>query len=173
VNYETLRFVTSAPTLVVIPNAVYQSAAIANLTATGQAAQVPFYNQLFSIYNNARGASAATPYNGTTYANAFEGNPKDNLVEQLVTARLDDKLGPNDKWDYGVQLAFVDPINAAFNAKSAQPTYEGQLVETHFFSPNLVNQFNFSTLWYATPFVNSNPTAAAALIPYTALYREE
>ncbi len=36
---------------------------------------------------------AATPYNGTTYANAFEGNPKDNLAEQLVTARLDDKLG--------------------------------------------------------------------------------
>ncbi len=32
----------------VIPNAAYQSAAIANLTATGQAAQVPFYNQLFS-----------------------------------------------------------------------------------------------------------------------------
>jgi hypothetical protein len=176
VNYETLRFVTSAPTLVVIPNAAYQSAAIANLTATGQAAQAPFYNQLFSIYNNARGASAATPYNGTTYANAFEGNPKDDLVEQLVTARLDDKLGPNDsffahfKWDYGVQPAFVDPINPAFNAVSAQPTYEGQLVETHFFSPNLVNQFNFSTLWYATPFVNSNPTAAAALIPYTLVF---
>ena len=122
VNYETLRFVTSAPTQVIIPNAAYQSAVIANLNATGQAAQVPFYNQLFGLYNNAPGASRATPYNGTTYANAFEGNPKENLVEQLVTARLDDKLGPNDsffahfKWDYGVQPAFVDPINSAFDA---------------------------------------------------------
>ena len=173
VNYETLRFVTAAPTQVIIPNAAYQSAVIANLNATGQAAQVPFYNQLFALYNNAPGASRATPYNGTTYANAFEGNPKENLAEQLVTARLDEKLGANDsffahfKWDYGVQPAFVDPINSAFDASSAQPTCEGQLVETHLFSPNLVNQFNFSTMWYATPFVNTDPTAAAALIPYT------
>jgi Carboxypeptidase regulatory-like domain len=173
VNYETLRFVTAAPTQVIIPNAAYESAVIANLNATGQAAQVPFYNQLFSVYNNAPGASRATPYNGTTYANAFEGNPKENLTEQLVTARLDEKFGANDsffahfKWDYGTQPAFVDPINSAFNAQSVQPTYEGQLVETHIFSPNLVNEFNFSTMWYATPFENTNPTAAADLIPYT------
>jgi Carboxypeptidase regulatory-like domain len=172
-NYETLRFVTSAPALVIIPNAAYESSAIANLNATGQSAQVPFYHQLFNIYNNAPGASAATPYNGTTYANAFEGNPRENLTEQLVTARLDVKFRPNDsffthfKWDYGVQPAFVDPINSAFNAESDQPTYEGQLVETHIFSSNLVNEFNFSTIWYATPFANTNPTAAAALIPYT------
>jgi hypothetical protein len=172
-NYETLRFVTSAPTQVIIPNAAYESAVIANLNATGQSAQVPFYNQLFSIYNNAPGASAATPYNGTTYANVFEANPRLNLAEQLVTARLDVKFGPNDsffahfKWDHGVQPAEVDPINSAFDAESDQPTYEGQLVETHLFSPNLVNEFNFSTIWYATPFVNTNPTAAAALIPYT------
>src|SRR6202789_2928982 len=172
-NYETLRFVTSAPALVIIPNAAYEGSVIANLNATGQSEQVPFYNQLFTLYNNAPGASAATPYNGTTYANAFEGNPRENLAEQLVTARLDAKLGPNDsffthfKWDYGVQPAFVDPINSAFNAESDQPTYEGQLVETHIFSSNLVNEFNFSTIWYATPFANTNPTAAAALIPYT------
>lgn len=175
-NYETLRFVTSAPTQVVIPNAAYESAVIANLNATGQSAQVPFYNQLFSIYNNAPGASAATPYNGTTYANSFEGNPKNDLTEQLVTARVDEKFGPNDsffahfKWDYGVQPAFVDPINSAFNAESKQPTWEGQLVETHIFAPDLVNQFNFSTMWYATPFINTNPTAAAALIPYTLVF---
>ena len=175
-NYETLRFVTSVPTQVVIPNAAYESAVIANLNATGQSAQVPFYNQLFTLYNNAPGASAATPYNGTTYANSFEGNPKNNLTEQLVTARLDAKLGPNDsffahfKWDHGVQPAFIDPINSAFNAESDQPTYEGQLVETHLFSPNLINEFNFSTMWYATPFVNTNPAAAAALTPYTLVF---
>ena len=175
-NYETLRFVTSVPTQVVIPNAAYQSALIANLNATDQSAQAPFYNQLFALYNNAPGASAATPYNGTAYANSFEGNPKNNLTEQLVTARVDEKFGPKDslfahfKWDYGVQPAFVDPINSAFNAESAQPTWEGQLDETHIFSPNLVNEFNFSTMWYATPFVNTNPAAAAALIPYTLVF---
>lgn len=175
-NYETLRFVTSVPTQVVIPNAAYESAVMANLNATGQSAQAPFYNQLFALYNNAPGASAATPYNGTTYANSFEGNPKNNLTEQLVTARVDVKLGQNDsffthfKWDYGVQPAFIDPINPAFDAESKQPTWEGQLDETHIFSPNLVNEFNFSTMWYATPFVNTNPAAAAALIPYTLVF---
>jgi hypothetical protein len=97
-NYETLRFVTSAPTQVIIPNAAYESAVVANFNATGQSAQVPFYNRLFSIYNNTPGASAATPYNGTTYANVFEANPRLNLAEQLVTARLDVKFGPNDSF---------------------------------------------------------------------------
>jgi hypothetical protein len=177
-NYETLRFVTSAPALVIIPNAAYESSVIANLNATGQSAQVPFYNQLFTLYNDAPGASASAPYNGTTYANAFEGTPRENLAEQLVTARLDATLGPKDsffthfKWDYGVQPAFVDPINSAFDAESDQPTYEGQLVETHIFSRNLVNEFDFSTIWYATPFVNTNPTVAAALIPYTLTFAD-
>ena len=62
------------------------------------------------------------------------------------------------------------PSTLPSTRRAHQPTYEGQLVETHLFSPNLVNQFNFSTMWYATPFVNSNPTAAAALIPYTLVF---
>ena len=94
-------------------------------------------------------------YAGTTYANSFEANPKNFLPENLVTARLDHKLGANDnmfihfKWDHGVQPTYVDPINSAFNAESDQPDYEGQLEETHTFSPNLINQFIFAASWYA------------------------
>jgi len=173
VNYETLRFITAVPTQVVIPNAAYQSAALANLTATGQSAQVPFYQQLFGLYNGAPGAAGATAYNGTTYANAFEGTPRTDLTESLITARVDNKMGPNDgffahfKYDNGTQPTYVDPINSAFNSDSKQPDWEGQLQETHTFSPNLINQFVFSTAWYSAIFVNDNPTAAAALIPYT------
>ena len=172
-NYETLRFLTSVPTQVVVPNAAYQSAVIANLNSTGQSAQVPFYQQLFGIYNGAPGEAAATPYNGTTYANAFEGTAKSNLSEQLVTARADFKPGADDslfahfKYDIGTQPTYVDPINSAFDADSKQPDWEGQLQETHVFSPNLINQFIFSTAWYSAIFENENPTAASALIPYT------
>ena len=172
-NYETLRFETAVPTQVIVPNAAYQSAVISNLSSTGQSAQVPFYQQIFSLYNGAPGVSAATPYNGTTYANAFEGTPKDNLTEQMVTARVDWQLGQQDsafahfKYDIGTQPTFVDPINSAFNSDSKQPDWEGQLQETHTFSPNLTNQFVFSTIWYSAIFTNDNPTAAANLTPYT------
>jgi len=178
VNYETLRFVTSVPTQVILPNAAYQSAVISNLNSIGQSAQVPFSQQLFSIYNASPGASAATPYNGTTYANAFEGTARSNLTEQLITGRVDWKLGANDsafahvKWDNGTQPTWVDPIDALFDADSKQPDWEGQLQETHSFSPNLVNQFIFSTIWYSTIFDNSNPTAAAALVPYTMAFED-
>ena len=173
VNYETLRFLTAVPKQVILPNAAYQSSVLANLAATGQGAQVPFYQQLFGIYNAAPGAAAATPYNGTTYANAFEGSARSSLAEWLLTARVDYKLGPNDnmfahfKYDKGTQPTYVDPISSAFDADSVQPDYEGQLQETHTFSPNLINQFVFSTAWYAAVFVNETPSEAAALIPYS------
>ena len=44
-------------------------------------------------------------------------NPKNNLAENLATARLDYRLGANDnmfahfKWDHGVQPTHVDPIS--------------------------------------------------------------
>ena len=129
------------------PTPAYQSAVLANLAATGQSAQIPFYQQLFTAYNNAPGASRATPYNGTTYANAFEGAGRSNLDENLITGRVDWRLGGNDnmfahvKYDHGVQPTVVDPISAAFNSLSDQPDYEGQMQETHTFSPNLINQF--------------------------------
>ncbi len=173
VNYETLRFLTTIPSQVIVPNAAYQSSVLANLAAEGQSAQIPFYQQLFSDYNNAPGVSRATPYNGTTYANAFEGTARSSLTENLITGRVDWKLGANDsmfghvKYDHGVQPTFVDPINPDFDSQSDQPDYEGQLQETHTFSPNMINQFIFSTAWYSAVFKNTNPTAAAALTPYT------
>ncbi|MGD0889965.1 MAG: carboxypeptidase regulatory-like domain-containing protein [Terracidiphilus sp.] len=173
VNYETLRFLTSVPTLVILPNSAYESSVISNLNGIGQAAQVPFYQQLFTTYNNAPGASAAKPYNGTTYADSFEGTARSNLAESLITARVDYHFGANDnafahfKYDNGTQPTWVDPINSAFNSDSKQPDWEGQLQETHIFSPNLINQFGFSTAWYSAIFVNEDPTAAAAITPYT------
>jgi hypothetical protein len=172
VNDEGLRFVTAPADFVLIPSASYESAVLANL-ATTNPAEIPFYQKMFSLYNNAPGASRATPYAGTTYANSFEANPKNFLPENLVTARVDHKLGANDnmfihfKWDHGVQPTYVDPINSAFNAESDQPDYEGQLEETHTFSPNVVNQFIFATSWYAALFVSSNPSLLASTFPYS------
>lgn len=169
VNYESLRFVTSPADFVEIPSPTYQASVLANIAQVSPS-QLPFYRNMFNLYNNAPGAASATPY--TTYANAFEADPRNNLAEWLLTARVDHKLGPNDnmfvhfKYDHGVQPTYVDPINSAFNADSNQPDYEGQLEETHTFTPNLVNQFIFSTAWYGAYFVSTNPTLAASTFPY-------
>jgi hypothetical protein len=173
-NYEGLRFVTSVPALVVVPSQPYETAVLNNLNQQGgeAASMVPFYNKMFALWNNAPGASTATEYNGEPYANAFEANTKNNLTETLLTLRYDQKLGSNDtmfihfKRDHGVQPTYVDPISPLFSALSDQPDYEGQLEETHTFSPNVVNQFLAAGAWYSAIFKDSNPTAAAAAMPY-------
>lgn len=173
VNYEGLRFVTAPSNLVVLPSPSYQAAVLGNLAAVGNAAEIPFYQKIFAIYNAAPGAGIATPYQGTTWADAYQANPKNLLTETLVTARYDQKLGPNDsmfihfKRDHGLQPTYVDPLTPAFDAHSDQPDYEGQLVETHTFSPHVVNQFLLSGMWYSALFVAANPQLAKSTFPYS------
>ncbi|HEY3940361.1 MAG TPA: hypothetical protein VGL97_23240, partial [Bryobacteraceae bacterium] len=177
VDYEGLRFVTSPADFVVIPSLGYQASVLTNLATNGNAAEIPFYQKIFSLYNSAPGASTAKPFSttpgGFTWANSFESNPRNKLTETLVTARYDQKLGANDnmwvhfKRDHGLQPTFVDPINPAFNADSDQPDYEGQLEETHSFSPNVVNQFLLSGAWYSALFVATNQNLELSTFPYT------
>jgi hypothetical protein len=109
---------------------------------------------------------------GSVYSNYLQEDPKNHLYENLFTARTDFKLGPNDgafihfKYDHGVQPTYVDPINPVFNAQSDQPDYEGQMEETHTFTPNLVNQFILSGTWYSAYFLSDNTAAAQAAFPY-------
>jgi hypothetical protein len=106
------------------------------------------------------------------YSNYLQEGPRNHLAEVLATARLDQKFGPNDsafihyKYDHGVQPTYVDPINPVFNAQSDQPDDEGQLEETHTFTPNLVNQFILSGTWYSAYFLSDNTADALAAFPY-------
>ncbi|HTV15113.1 MAG TPA: carboxypeptidase regulatory-like domain-containing protein [Acidobacteriaceae bacterium] len=108
----------------------------------------------------------------TAYSSYLQEGPKNHLAEVTTTARLDQKFGPNDgafihfKYDHGVQPTYVDPIDSVFNAQSDQPDYEGQLEETHTFTPNLVNQFILSGTWYSAYFLSDNTANALAAFPY-------
>lgn len=111
--------------------------------------------------------------NGLDYEDALPGGTKNDLTEVLTTARLDLKLGPNDtafihfNRDNGLQPTGVDPIDpAAFNTDSQQPDYQGQMEETHTFSPTLVNQFVLSGMWYSALFVDANPSLSLSTMPY-------
>jgi hypothetical protein len=109
---------------------------------------------------------------GYVYQNYLDETPRNNLKEVLFTARTDFKFSSSDsafihfKRDHGVQPTYVDPLNSVFNAQSNQPDYEGQLEETHTFTPNLVNQFILSGTWYSAYFLSVNQSAALAAFPY-------
>ncbi|MFZ0816454.1 MAG: carboxypeptidase-like regulatory domain-containing protein [Candidatus Sulfotelmatobacter sp.] len=87
--------------------------------------------------------------------------------EWLLTERIDynissaDKLFGRFKADHGQQPTSTDLIDrAAFSTQSTQPEYEGQINETHIFSPNVINNAILSGLWYTAIFLPDSGQAA-------------
>jgi hypothetical protein len=184
VDYEGLRVLLPTSTLTQIPSPAFQSATLANIGATDPA-QLPFYQNMFNLYNSAPGAANAGPIPGGSNgcdgtislgtnpcALAFRSTAGNFTHEWLLTARVDQNIGDNDRLyghfrsDHGVQATYTDPINSVFNAQSNQPQYEGQLNETHTFSSSATNQFILSGSWYSAIFKPADLAAATALMPY-------
>src|SRR5208337_4127069 len=87
--------------------------------------------------------------------------------EWLLTERIDynisnsDKLFGRFKADHGQQPTSTDLIDrAVFSTDSSQPEYEGQINETHIFSPTTVNNLIISGLWYTAIFLPDSGQAA-------------
>jgi len=179
-----------------LPSPQFQSATLANLTSANAAA-IPFYQQMFNLYNNAKGATTAantlpqgTDSNGnvisgpgcgsftgfgdttTPCALQFQSTAGNFTHEYLLTARLDQNIGANDRLflhfrtDHGVQATYTDPISPVFNAQSNQPQYEGQLQWSHTFGSSMVNQFNVNGSWYSAIFSTANLAASTQAIPF-------
>lgn len=91
--------------------------------------------------------------------------------EWLVSGRVDYNLSDNDKifgrvkFDRGTQPTYTDSINPVFDDFSIQPQDEGQLNYTHIFSPNVVNNFIGSVLYYSAIFGTLSPGPSLALFP--------
>lgn len=184
VDYEGLRVLLPTNTPVNIPSPQFQAATLANI-ASSQPTQLPFYQQMFSIWAGAPGASGARnilPSGGCDGTLALSGGAPCALQfrstagnfthEWLLTARLDHNIGTNDRLyghfrtDHGLQATYTDPLNSVFNAQSDQPQYEGQLNWSHTFNGNEVNQFILAGSWYSAVFKPANLSAATALMPY-------
>jgi len=106
--------------------------------------------------------TAATPCLMTTQGSGVNQNK-----EWLLTTRIDynisnsDKLFGRFKADHGQQPTSTDLIDpAVFSTQSNQPEYEGQINETHVFSPTMVNNFIVSGLWYSAVFLPDSGQAA-------------
>jgi len=190
INTEGLRVLLPTSAKVNIPSPQYQAATLTHLLP--QPASIPFYESLFSLWNNAAGAkNAKDVLPPGTVPNAgdgcgsfaglgsaaipcalqFQSTAGNQTNEWLLTARVDQNFGNNDRafihfrTDHGLQATYTDPISPKFDAQSVQPQYEGQLQETHSFGSTAVNQFILSGSWYSAIFSTSSLSAATALIP--------
>ncbi len=185
VDTEGLRLLIPTVGPVNVPSPAFESATLANLTANGNAAEIPFYNRIFSVYNNASGYARAanvlpaggcdggiTLAGGAPCANQFQASLSNLTDEWLLTTRIDQNIGTKDRaflhfrTDHGLQASFTDPLSPVLNAQSAQPQYEGQFQENHTIGNNAINQLIVAGSWYSAVFAPPSITAATALVPY-------
>lgn len=183
-DYEGLYLAIPSPLPVNSPTPAFQSAVLGNLTANGLSASVPFYNQIFDVYNRlpqagatpiaGGGCSDVTAVNGIAFGSA---NPCAVTVQAAASAhthdafyagRFDMNLSARDKLflrvghEHGLQATFTDPFSSAFNVVSDQPQWQSNFQETHTFGADKINSFNASLLWYSAGFTMQNPKAAIA-----------
>ena len=191
-NTEGLRYSLGAGGEVEYPTTAFENYVLNNIstltTGPGGTAPTAFYNQIFGLYNNAKGYAAANANplasscgtlngaNGGAIPNdacagqTFQTSPNGNQ-EWLLSGRVDWNIDENNKifgrtkFDRGTQPTFTDPVSPAFNIHSIQPQDEGQLNYTHVFSPNVVNNIVGSVLWYSALFQSPNTPAATAAFP--------
>jgi hypothetical protein len=190
VDNEGLRIVIPTSSPVNIPSPQFEAATIAHLQTVSPAA-VPFYNTIFSLYNNAPGASRAAdtllpggPNSGdgcdsnftvlgagVPCALKYVATPGNFTGEWLLAWRIDQIISSRDQLflhvftDHGVQATNTNVINSAFNLSSPQPEWQGQLNETHTFSARSVNQFIAAFQWSGILFGPADPSAALAVFP--------
>src|ERR1700747_2060628 len=176
---EGLRYVFATATQSFLPTQDFQSFVLSQIPASATS----FYQQAFSLYNNAKGAANAVPTSGTCGSLGALPDGSTSCLgsvtlpgssgnqEWLLIGRVDYNFNENNKifgrvkFDRGTQPTYADPINPAFNAVSHQPQDEGQLNFTHIFSPSVVNNFIFSNLYYSAIFQSTNVSAANATFP--------
>ena len=192
-DYEGLRVVLPTSRLTLIPSPQFETATLANLTSTSRTASIPFYEQMFNVWNGAPGAGRAvagnpqtndpTGCNGFTEAGglgatvpcalSFHSIAGNFTHEHLLGGRFDFNVGQNDELffrlqgDKGFQASYTDPINPAFNVQSIQPIYQGQISENHVFNTRTANQLIFSALYASFVAQPKNLSAALATFPTT------
>jgi hypothetical protein len=196
VDTEGLRLLIPTVGPVNVPSPAFEAATLANLASNGTtAAETPFYNRIFSIYNGASGYSRAANVlpPGATTTGAATGNgcgpllfaggtvpcalqfqaSLSNLTDEwLLTSRVDHTFSNKDRAfihfrsDHGLQATLTDPLNSLFNARSTQPEYDGQIQENHTVGASGINQFIVAGSWYSAVFSTANLAATQALMPY-------
>jgi hypothetical protein len=174
-NNEGIRYIFGVVNNTTVPTQAFETAILANVPQ--DAGTQAFYNNAFSLWNNAPGISNAQANSGScptgitvtggACTESWASGASSGNHEYLVSTRVDYSINDNNKifgrvkFDRGQQPTYTDLINPAFDTFSKQPQDEGQLNYTHVFTPNVVNNFIGSVLYYSALFGNLSPGASA------------
>ncbi len=189
-DQEGIRLLIPTSTQATVPSPQFENATLTNLQNLGLGASLPFYNNIFSLYNGAPGASRATPlYDCGAYgigdANiaasdpcvlAFRSTVGQQTTQWILAGRLDfnvstrDRLFVSGRMDRGHQASFTDPISPVFNMVSDQPDDEGQIGWTHLMGTNKVNSFRAAMQYYSALFNAPDINQALATFPSTMVF---
>lgn len=183
-DYEGLRnLLPSTASLSMIPSPQFQAATLTNLVAQGHSDEIPFYKQIFSIYNNAPNTSSAVPVPGggcqgftglpagVPCALQFRSTPTSLNKEYLYSGRVDHIFSEKDRAyirvsrDNGFQPTYTSPFGPTFNFQSNQPQMNGLVSWTHTFDANTLNEFKGSAFFYAASFIPTDEAGALAALP--------
>lgn len=189
-DQEGIRLLIPTSTQTRIPSPEFENATITNLQNQGLDASVPFYNNIFSLYNGAPGASRATPLLACGDVGIADLPASDPCVLQfrstvgqqttqwILAGRLDFNLASKDRLfvsgriDRGNQASFTDPISPIFNMVSIQPDDEGQIGWTHLMSTNKVNSFRATMQYYSSLFNAPDLNKALQTFPTTMVFED-
>jgi hypothetical protein len=187
VNFEGLNLLLPVRTTIYAPDPTYQANVLSNLTANGLASELTVYKNIFALYNNAPNYSSGTETPNCTTAPyctwTFNGHADSYIHEYLINPRGDWNIGENDHLfahgtiDHGWQSASsLNTLNSMFNVTLSNPIYEGQVGETHIFSPALSNQFLATINYYQCVFRNPNLATAENTtkggVPFTLIFAD-
>jgi hypothetical protein len=123
--------------------------------------------------NNAYGGT--NEGGGQPCSQQFHSNAGALSHEYIIATRVDYNVSANDKLNFrfradrGLQATYTDSVSPVFNANSGQPQNEGQMNWTHAFSPNVLNSFIMSGLYYSAFFKSVDQAKATAAFPYAML----
>jgi hypothetical protein len=190
---EGLRLLIAQLNLVQIPSPQFETATIANIDSDPRfgptSATAGFYRRIFSVYNGAPGARAATPGSfadplgcglftspnglGTKIPCAlhFLATRSRASGDTLTSGRVDWNMAKNDRaflrlqYDRGRNAWVTDPISAVFDADYNQPWWQGQFVETHTFNASGANQFLVAGSYITSIFRLKNPSLGLSTFP--------
>lgn len=190
-NAEGLYMVIPTSESVNLPSSAFVTAAEANINALyGAGSQISkFYQNMFTLYAGAPGASRATntlpdmgcdgsplpAVFGTTEpcALTYFSTATGKTHENLQAGRFDWNVTKNDRFffrvqhDIGLQATYTDPINSLFNGQSTQPEWQGQAQLVHSFASGAANQLIVAGQFYSAIFTNADRSQSLAAFPTT------
>ncbi len=184
---------------VVIPSPQFKAATISNVDAKfgSTSASDTFYNNIFTLYNAAPGASSAQPGGLSAAVDpsgcaGFKGlgtEPGTNMPvpcamnfvtsvsrpssDSLGSGRMDWNLGSSDRLfvrlqgNQGRGSFYSDPISSVFDADYNVSLWQGQLWETHTFGTSAASQFLVAGYSYSFVWKSQNRSQALSAFPTT------